>query len=542
MDKENPFKEFSKMLVEDVKKYGTITEGGDLVLDDRIKGPIKIGEVRKEKNKEKGYKEIKKDKKTIESKRYKSSYIDEDKKIIVEQVWDKENGSRFCVYDEVTNEIIYMDNISINGITYYPQEGEEIEKGAILLPSFAQEYGDDLKLDEDILSFTHKWLDVPEEIEQFGLWNTKRSWVYEKFHTLNYLRFLGDTGVGKTRSLDTYGHIHFKPIFTTGSTTPAPLFRIIDKWKGTLVMDEADLRKSDESEQIIKILNQGFEKGKFIMRCDQIDANKLSFFDPYCPKIITTRRTFEDKATESRCITHVCSVTERKDIPLNLNEDFKKSALDLRNKLLMWRFRNYFKINKEIKINLEGLEPRVKQIVSSYIALFSHNKEGMERFKKYIKEYQGDLIEERQTSFDGSIVGAIYSLIEKGKNQFTTGDIIKEGDFVGSNGKPLQPRFLTSHLKSLGFKKSQPTKVNGFTKRIIPLDKDHLRKLFIRYGYEVTEVTVLTVTSEKIKKGEINEKLDKVTVGGANHMQRNLRNSVTDTDFSDSGIKEVLNE
>ena len=510
-------------------------KGDKKALAEAYKEAVKMGLI-KEQDKEK------KDKK--DNKRLISCYVDEDDKQIAEQVWDKKNGSRFCIYDDNTRKIEYVDGFEVDIQTkYYPQEGEEIEKGAVLLPSEAIDYVDDITLDKKILAFIHKWLDIPAEMEQFGLWNTKLSWVYQQFHTLNYSRALGDTGTGKSRFLDTLGYIHYKPIFTTGSTTPAPLFRVIDKWKGTVVMDEADLKKSDEGEQIIKIINQGFERGRFIMRCDQNDANKINFFDPFCPKILATRKTYSDKAVESRCITHVCSSTDREDIILNLNEDFFKEALEIRNMLLMWRFKNYFKINKSFTYNFGDIEPRLKQIIGGYATLFSHDEKQMEKFKVYIKEYQEELIDERQSSFDGSIVGAIHSLLEKGKTTFTVKDIIIEGDFTGNNGKPLQPRALSSHLRSLGFKKGKLTRVNGFSKKIIPLDKKHLEKVFLRYGFDCNCVTVVTVVTDIYdynNSSRLQQKIPNVTVGGGLHSNGYNGYTVTDTNFKNSGIQEAI--
>ena len=479
-------------------------------------------------NKEVEEKETKPKKEKLKDVNEISRIIDDENKIIVEQVYDEKNGCRFCIYNHNDKSIKYSKEYNHNGILYYPIIGEEIIKGAVLLPSSAEDYIDNETLDNDILTFAGKWLDAPNEIMRFGLWNTKVSYVFENFHTLNYLRTQGDTGTGKTRYLDVWGHLHYKPIFTTGTTTPAPLFRIIDKWRGTVVMDEADLRKSDESEQIIKILNNGFERGKFIMRCDQNDAEKLKFFDPFCPKILSTRRSFTDKATESRCITYISSVTDRKDIPLNLNDEFFKKALELRNKLLMWRFRNYFEIDNNIEFDLGDIEPRVKQIVGSYISLFSSNKEQMKEFKKYINNYQEELIIERQSSFDGSIVGAIHRLLNKGIIDFDSKDIITEGEFTNRNGKPMQPRSLTSLLKSLGFKKSESRKVGGKTKRCVPINQNHINKIFKRYGYEVTVHTVLTDSFLSNNNAYLKGKKDILEEGGANRMHRNNRNSVTE--------------
>lgn len=421
-----------------------------------------------------------------------SKIIDKENKIIVEQVYDEKNGCRFCVYNHNDKSISYVKEYLFNGIKYFPILGEEIVKGAVLLPSEAIEFVDNKTLDKEILEFANKWLDAPAEIMRFGLWNTKVSYVFENFHTLNYLRAQGDTGTGKTRYLDVWGHLHYKPIFTTGATSPAPLFRIIEKWRGTIIMDEADLRSSDESEQIIKILNNGFERGKFIMRCDQIDASKLKFFDPFCPKILSTRRSFTDKATESRCITYVTSVTERRDIGLNLNDDFFATTLGLRNKLLMWRFRNYFEIDKKVDFDLGDIEPRVKQIVGCYIALFSNDENQMQDFKKYIQSYQEELIVERQSSFDGGIVEAIHKLLNRGIMDFDSKEIVMEGQLKNRSGNMISPRSLTSSLKSLGFKKSEPKRVNNGTKRCIPIYPTHINKLFKRYGFEKVKIETFT--------------------------------------------------
>jgi len=459
-----------------------------------------------------------------------SLLINNNKKLIAEQIFNGE-GTKFCVWQD--GKIHYQDSVYDNGLTYYPLEGEEISKGAIHLPSKALEYGTDAELNEEIKTFITTWLDIPEDVLQFAVWNIKRSWVYERFHTLNYLRALGDTGQGKSRFLDALGYIHYKPINTSGATTSAPVFRAIDKWKGTLVMDEADFQKSDESQDIIKIINQGYEKGRFVMRCDKDNNDKINFFDPYCPKILATRNTFYDKAVESRCITQVMTGTMRRDIPRNLNKNFFDKALELRNKLLMWRFNNYFKIDTEAKIEFDvgELEPRVEQIVSSFISLFKDDNEQLEKFKIFIKNYQEELIDERRNSFDGQIIAAIHSLLEKGVVDIAAIDIIDEGQITNKKGQPIKPRGLSSSLKSLGFKKTELRRLPEKTKRCIPLEPAHLRNLFERYGYDVTVVTMYTDISATIKNKDKSEQKDlKKNVYGKEHINRYNRYSVTEND------------
>lgn len=452
--------------------------------------------------------------------------------MIAEQIYDGKK-SMFAVYDMASDMVTYVPEVEFDGTVYLPQVGEEIAKGAILLPSAAEEYGSDEELDKEILDFINKWLDIPEEFRMFALWNIKRSWVFDRFHTLNYFRFLGDTGLGKTRGLDTLGSLHYKPIMTSGATTSAPVFRIIDKWRGTMIFDEGDFKKTDESDDIVKTINLGYEKGKFIMRCDQNDATKIMFFDPFCPKVIATRKPFEDKAVESRCMTVQMTASKRKDIPLNVNESFVKGALQLRNKLLMWRFRNFFNIDPDFRpdIDFSNLEPRVQQIMGSYLAMFGRDQASMEKFRLFMVKYQENLINERANSWQGQIVCAIHDLLEEGERHIAAQDIIDKGQMVSDFNKPLNPRALTNTLRELGFGPAITKRLpDGKTKRCLPLDQDHLNGLFARYG--VTVVTVVTGTGAifaiyEIKSGKPPEG-ESVTVGGAPTRDRNNRNIVTE--------------
>ena len=436
-----------------------------------------------------------------------SLHIDEKNNFIAEQIYEG-HKTMFCVYtNNVAENIRYMTNFKL-GMKYVPHSGEEIQKKAILLPTKAEEYGTDEELDQEIKDYIHEWLDLPEDVLQFAVWNIKRSWVYERFHTLNYLRALGDTGQGKSRFLDTLGYIHYKPIATSGASTSAPVFRIIDKWRGTLIMDEADFQKSDEAQDMIKIINQGFEKGRYIMRCDKDKKNEVNFFDPFCPKILATRKTFEDKAVESRCITQVMVGTQRRDIKWNLNSRFWKQTETIRNKLLMWRFRNYFKINpdKEIDLDLGEIEPRVQQVVSSFINLFGENEKQLAQFKKFILNYQGELIEERRDSFEGVVVNAIHSLIQDDWKDISSKDIIERGNITNKKGHLISPRGLSSTLKALGFGKTELKRISGNVKRCIPLNMVNLEHLFERYGCNsVTFVTDVTLLRKNEKQSKIEQ-------------------------------------
>src|SRR6185369_5606819 len=165
------------------------------------------------------------------------------------------------------------------------------------------------------------------------------SWIYDGFNELPYLRLRGDPGSGKTRFLLTVGSLCYKPMFASGASSVSPLFRIIDAFRGTLIIDEGDFRMSDEKAEIVKILNNGNARGFPVLRTEvtrQREFNPTAYH-VFGPKIVATRGYFEDKALESRCLTEEMGLGGlRGDVPISLPEAYKQEALQLRNKLLLF--------------------------------------------------------------------------------------------------------------------------------------------------------------------------------------------------------------
>lgn len=436
-----------------------------------------------------------------------SCIITED--FLAEQVL-KDNKTLFCIYNFADETIDYKEKIELDQEIYTPIISEEVQKGYIKLPSEPLEYSTDLELDTEIEAHIKKWLDIDETHRRFAVYNIRKSWVYDIFHTLNYLRALGDPGSGKSRYLDTIGYLHYKPIATSGALTSAVLFRIIDKWKGTLIIDEADQKKSDEAEDIMKIINQGYEKGRPVMRCNKDNGNTVDFFDTYCPKVIATRRYFDDKATESRCITERMRTTDRKDIPPNLNKEFEKEQQIIRNKLLMWRFKNFKKINPDIgeTIDLGDIEPRLRQINTSFVAMFHNNPIELERFKTFLQDYQKELVETRAETVEGKIVTAIAEMLISGEPFINAEKIIQKADLKDKTNELWKSRRLTTYMKVLGFGNAIIKRFENDVKKVYEFDNNLLLTLVRKYVSDedikqkfcnyVTNVTITMQTDETV--------------------------------------------
>ena len=374
----------------------------------------------------------------------------------------------------------YLDKNSI--IKYIPIKDELLEKNAVILPTEPMEYNNDNELEEDIDIFIKTWLDISEEHRQKATWYVMLSWVIDKLNTIPYLRCLGDYGTGKTRYLDVIGGICYKPMFVGGSVRSAPIYRTIDFWKGTAVFDEFNLFKSSESEDIIQILNNGFQRGKPVLRCDSTNYEKVNAFDPFGSKIIATRKPFNDNALESRCITEIMKMTTREDIPSDFTKEYYKTRNELQNKLLMYRLRNWDKIDPDetIHINFGGIQPRIKQSFQPFTILFQYDKDKLEQFKKYVQKYNDNIVEENSQTLDGMIINHYLKMKENYMPNITSQDIRNEIVNNGWASDKLDTRTIGKHLKSLGFE-TKPRFIDGKTIREVTINEETFKVLKTRY-------------------------------------------------------------
>jgi hypothetical protein len=238
-----------------------------------------------------------------------------------------------------------------------------VEKGVILLPYGVCPYGSQAELIDELRTFIHRYADLPSFWEELAANYALMTWAYDRFTAVPYLRFLGEPQTGKSRLLQVVGHLCYKAITAGGSTTPSPLFRLLEVYAGTFVVDEADFKNSEAWTEIIKIFNCGYMKGLPVLRSEKVgDTYEPRAFDVFGPKIIANRARFDDPALETRCLT--LETSERKvrpDIPRQLPAAFFVEAVQLRNKLLQWRFDNHKRIQVD-ESRLLDLEPRLTQI------------------------------------------------------------------------------------------------------------------------------------------------------------------------------------
>lgn len=332
---------------------------------------------------------------------------------LYEMVFDrKENKTSFSKMDRDGNLEALIKEVEIEGRKYkpLPPSYNLVEKDVILFPSLATPYTNEEEILKEIQTFVHKYLDISEVFEQIATYYVLFTWMFDKFNEVPYLRAIGDFGSGKSRFIQAIGILCYKPVFTGGATTPSPIFRIVNEVHGTLIIDEADFKFSDMTSEIVKILNTGYQRGMPVLRSEGKGTFEVKAYDVFCPKIVATRETFSDKALESRFLVEEMGAGKlRADIPRTLDESFYKEAENIRNKLLMWRLKNYFEPIERRHDLIEGIHPRLNQIVMPLLSIIK-DEAIREHLKTFIVKYNTDLVADRGLSWESDIVFAVLKL------------------------------------------------------------------------------------------------------------------------------------
>lgn len=409
-----------------------------------------------------------------------------------------------------------------------------LEKGVVRIASGLGKYTDEVELQKEIQAFIHKYVDLPEHIERLSSYYVMLTWVYDAFYVLPYLRARGSSDSGKSRFTEVVGALCMRNIWITGSTTPSPVFRTMERWGGlTVVMDEADLPHSETSADWVQMLNTGYKRGFAILRTNMKNGEAVpEAFDGFGPKILNMRGRFADDATESRCLTWETNSGRgvRADILRYMDRDvFIKEGQDLRNKLLTFRLRNFTSI--EVDYNHEATRDLPGRLVEITVPLMSISKD--EGFKanvmEFIQQMNQKAIITRQATLAGKVLEAVLraywlpddrvmelpdSHIQVLKLQVAhitrqANKILNDENAEASLGddedfKP-QKQLSASYVgKIIGNELNLETEKASVGTRpmVIKWDESRIQALVARYGLEDYEVELITKCGERLKKLE----------------------------------------
>jgi len=210
---------------------------------------------------------------------------------------------------------------------YWPVPVVELDKEDNVKVPAAKEVYDEV---EDFIRkhFVH---DDERVYGKLALW-VMHTYCVDFFETVPYVQFLASHGSGKTRGLEVLCALSYRGMLTAGFT-PANLYRLIDKYHPTLLLDESGHSihaGSEAGKTIISVLNQGYKRGSLVFRTNLQKGEDPIGFDCFGPKAIAAVKGFLS-TLESRCII----IPMIKGKPENRTMDEDWAAL-LRGKLTVW--------------------------------------------------------------------------------------------------------------------------------------------------------------------------------------------------------------
>lgn len=404
---------------------------------------------------------------------------------LIELVYDTQEGkTAFAVHVNGVAEL--HDTFSLpSGERLIPIAAQNnlIRHEAVMLPEKPEPFGSAQELVADIQSYLDRYVDFSPAFLGIASHYILLSWVYDAFNELPYLRLRGEPGSGKTRALMAIGSLCYKAFFASGASTVSPIFHILDMFRGTLILDEADFRFSDAKAELSKILNNGHARGFPVLRT-MVTARRE--FDPqafvvFGPKIVAMRHSFVDRALESRFITEEMGQRPlRSDIPINLPDAQQAEARALRNKLLMYRFETLATAAIDPSLVDPALSARTNQILVPLLSIVE-DKGIRDAITAAAGTVDRLLRSERSATAEAHLLEVLTELLADPRETVALSDITHAfiAKFGAEYERPITPRFVGSLLRTrlhLASYKSHGTYV------VPTAEKAKVDVLCVRYG------------------------------------------------------------
>lgn len=384
-------------------------------------------------------------------------------------------STSYLVFNKGTEKIELVKEFEYQGVTYKPVVDDLFTTGTVLLPTGILEYGSTENLVKEIREFLNKYFEVPLFFKEFLPYLCLFYWVFEKFPFVPYVHFVGRTGTGKTTALEVFGSICYKRIDASGSITLSPIFRSANTWKGTLLLDEFEA-SGDNYKAIIAFLKSGVGN-RAVLRTEGENVKEVRAYIVKSPKIFTSENPITDAGLQSRTIV-VRMQKNRNKVPLFRIGSFNTQAQELRNKLLLWRFRNYDKINlASIEYGfpeLNAFDGRVQQVITPIYYL--SDEETRKSLLDFAKEQESETKRERRDSLNGQVFQIIVDLLDA--------------------REPLLIKTITSKLNAENAEISQPKsekKVASIVRTILGLE-------VVQLGHKKESTVIVTKETEKYKE------------------------------------------
>jgi len=351
---------------------------------------------------------------------------------LAEQIWDRKGLPRYMVYYFNEDRFKEVDSMDLGEedqkgrkVVYVPVDNEALRKGLVLVPTSVTEATfEGLFTEADEFMKTCYDPCSQEALAKLLVRVAIGSWWLDRFVAdpaydiagagkfAPIIPIRGPSQSGKNRFAFVLRLLSYRPYFEMSTYRVPSLYRPLDVWRGTLVLDEADFANTSERSELIHYLNCR-ATGTPVSRQDSKNPKITHTFYNFGLTILTQRKQFDDNATESRCLPFYSEKTEEK-LPTVETDEMLKWGLELQNKLLYLRMKFFKKVVIDKTAWIEGLsDSRLIASLLPLIALAKYEPSVYHTIVQTGKQVERLKIEEKANSEDGVMVNLLWDKVRE---------------------------------------------------------------------------------------------------------------------------------
>ncbi|MEA3421522.1 MAG: CHC2 zinc finger domain-containing protein, partial [Acidobacteriota bacterium] len=308
------------------------------------------------------------------------------------------------------------------------------------------------RLATEIDAFIKSYLEMPLDSDYLvlSMW-IFHTYLIEKFNTTPILYFYGVKETGKSRAGEVLSELAFRAQRLT-SLTEATLFRSVEMFKPTLIIDEIKLLGKGGNQGLADLIKTTYKRG---LKVSRINLNKygedqIEYYDTFTPLVICTTESIPD-IIESRCILFIMQKNSNPQIERKID---MKWANDLRERLTVFRA-NY--MSQELPEAQHIARGRLNEIMFPlYQSLLMTEPERKSEFIDIVKQIQRHKNNEEGMGLEAEIVKAIDDEYRENQDrQFLTQAISKRINEFRSENEAISDRAVNHRIRRLGFSKAR---------------------------------------------------------------------------------------
>ncbi|MEM3772946.1 MAG: bifunctional DNA primase/polymerase [Nitrososphaerota archaeon] len=390
------------------------------------------------------------------------------------EIAENDGALKLLVYDPSANALEICDSLRIENVEYRPYADLPFKE---YLPGIPEAISEDPELWRGTLDFIREYYDNPKSDDVYHVMAAVVAWSYfcdlVKGST-PYLCFLGPFRSGKTRALEVMAALCYKPMLIV-DPSEASLFRIIEKFKPTLFIDEAQILEKN----IRAILASGYRYGMRVPRVIDPETDGLEgikWFDCFGLKVYACREEPPNDILSRSIVIH-CEKNVRQ---LRKKIDSEK-AKELRTRWLAQKLRMFNKVTVTFE-EFQSEDGRLQELFSPLIVIAQlfGDQEAAAAIERYGRQIEREIFSMEATSDDALIVVKILEIISERSNDapevLTNKEIVEKLNNEYPDG--FSPEYVGKRLVALGFER---TRLHG-GKVAYKIDYELLERLAKRYN------------------------------------------------------------